>query len=48
VLDETVSGIRVIKGFNAEPLLRNKFVGINDLLFYIRNKMNARVIWHHH
>lgn len=42
VLDETVSGIRVIKGFNAEPLLRNKFVGINDLLFYIRNKMNAR------
>lgn len=42
VLDETVSGIRVIKGFNAESLLRNKFVGINDLLFFIRNKMNAR------
>jgi ATP-binding cassette, subfamily B, bacterial MsbA len=42
VLDETVSGIRIIKGFNAEPLLRNKFVGINDLLFSIRNKMNAR------
>ena len=42
VLDETVSGIRIIKGFNAEPLLRNKFVGINDLLFLIRNKMNAR------
>lgn len=42
VLDETVSGIRVIKGFNAEPLLRNKFFGINDLLFSIRNKMNAR------
>ncbi len=42
VLDETVSGIRVIKGFNAESLLRNKFFGINDLLFNIRNKMNAR------
>src|SRR5579871_2535823 len=42
VLDETVSGIRVIKGFNAEGILRKKFFGINDLLFYIRNKMNAR------
>jgi subfamily B ATP-binding cassette protein MsbA len=42
VLDETVSGIRIIKGFNAESLLRNKFVGINDKLFSIRNKMNAR------
>jgi subfamily B ATP-binding cassette protein MsbA len=42
VLDETVSGIRVIKGFNAEGLLRKKFFGINDLLFTIRNKMNAR------
>ncbi|MBS1667881.1 MAG: ABC transporter ATP-binding protein [Bacteroidetes bacterium] len=42
VLDETVSGIRVIKGFNAEGILREKFVGINNLLFYIRNKMNAR------
>ncbi len=42
VLDETVSGIRIIKGFNAENLLRNKFFGINDRLFSIRNKMNAR------
>ena len=42
VLDETVSGIRIIKGFNAENLLRNKFFVINDLLFSIRNRMNAR------
>jgi subfamily B ATP-binding cassette protein MsbA len=42
VMDETVSGIRIIKGFNAEDLLRKKFFGINDMLFYIRNKMNAR------
>jgi ATP-binding cassette, subfamily B, bacterial MsbA len=42
VLDETVSGIRIIKGFNAEGILREKFVGINNLLFNIRNKMNAR------
>jgi subfamily B ATP-binding cassette protein MsbA len=42
VLDETLGGIRVIKGFGAEGLLRRKFVQINDSLFHIRNKMNAR------
>jgi subfamily B ATP-binding cassette protein MsbA len=42
VLDETLGGIRVIKGFGAEALLRRKFVRINDSLFRIRNKMNAR------
>jgi subfamily B ATP-binding cassette protein MsbA len=42
VLDETLGGIRVIKGFGAESLLRKKFVELNDTLFRIRNKMNAR------
>jgi len=42
VLDETLGGIRVIKGFGAESLLRKKFVQINDNLFHIRNRMNAR------
>ena len=42
VLDETLGGIRVIKGFGAESLLRKKFVELNDSLFRIRNKMNAR------
>jgi len=42
VLDETLGGIRVIKGFGAESLLRKKFTQINDNLFHIRNKMNAR------
>lgn len=42
VLDETLGGIRVIKGFGAESLLRRKFIEINDILFHIRNKMNAR------
>src|SRR5258708_3553125 len=42
VLDETLSGIRVIKGFGAESLLRRKFVQLNDSLFHIRNRMNAR------
>lgn len=42
VLDETLGGIRVIKGFGAESLLRKKFLQINDSLYHIRNKMNAR------
>src|ERR1700761_8529889 len=42
VLDETLGGIRIIKGFGAEFLLRKKFVRINDNLFNTRNKMNAR------
>jgi subfamily B ATP-binding cassette protein MsbA len=42
VLDETLGGIRVIKGFGAESLLRRKFMQLNDSLFHIRNKMNAR------
>lgn len=42
VLDETLSGIRIIKGFGAESLLARKFHQLNDTLFHIRNKMNAR------
>jgi ATP-binding cassette, subfamily B, bacterial MsbA len=42
VLDETLGGIRIIKGFGAESLLSKKFLQINDSLFHIRNKMNAR------
>ena len=42
VLDETLGGLRVIKAFNAEHLLRNKFLSINDSLFHIKNKMNYR------
>jgi subfamily B ATP-binding cassette protein MsbA len=42
IMDETLSGIRVIKAFLAENLLRKKFAGINESLFKVRNKMNAR------
>jgi subfamily B ATP-binding cassette protein MsbA len=42
VLDETLSGIRIIKGFGAELIMKLKFVTINDSLFHIRNKMNFR------
>jgi subfamily B ATP-binding cassette protein MsbA len=42
VLDETLSGIRIIKGFGAEQIMKLKFFRINDSLFHIRNKMNFR------
>ena len=42
ILDETLSGLRVIKAFNAEKLLRNRFFSINDDLYHVRNKMQFR------
>lgn len=42
VVDETLGGMRVIKAFLAEPLMRGHFHSINDTLFNLRNKMNAR------
>ena len=42
VLDETLSGLRVIKAFNAEWLLRKRFNDNNNKLFLIRNKMQIR------
>jgi subfamily B ATP-binding cassette protein MsbA len=42
ILDETLGGLRVIKAFNAESILRNKFFKTNDTLNHIRNRMNFR------
>ena len=42
VLDETLGGMRVIKAFNAEKIIGNKFFGINKELNHIRNMMNFR------
>lgn len=42
VLDETLGGLRVIKAFNAENLLRQKFFGINETLLVVKNKINRR------
>lgn len=42
ILDETLGGLRVIKAFNAEKLLRNKFFATNEFLNNIRNKMMFR------
>jgi subfamily B ATP-binding cassette protein MsbA len=42
ILDETLTGLRVIKAFNAENLLRRKFVDVNHELFLVKNKMNYK------
>lgn len=42
ILDETLTGLRVIKAFNAEKILQNKFISNNTALNHIRNKMNFR------
>lgn len=42
ILDETLSGMRVIKAFLAEKLMLKNFHQVNNSLFEIRNKMNAR------
>lgn len=39
VLDETLSGLRVIKAFTAETLIRNRFLSINAQLISAKNKM---------
>jgi len=42
VLDETLGGLRVIKAFNIEPLLKNKFFRINEELLNAKNKIGYR------
>jgi subfamily B ATP-binding cassette protein MsbA len=42
ILDETLSGLRVIKAFNIEGLLRNKFLDVNNSLLYSKNKISFR------
>lgn len=42
ILDETLGGLRVIKAFNAERLLRSKFFTSNETLTHLRNRMIFR------
>ena len=42
VLDETLGGLRVIKAFNAEEFLRNKFHHINEALLVAKNNIGYR------
>src|SRR5690606_3400384 len=39
ILDETLGGLRVIKAFNAEKMLRDRFTGTNNTLMHHRNRM---------
>lgn len=41
-LDETLGGLRVIKAFNIEKLLRNKFFKTNDELLQAKNNIGYR------
>lgn len=42
IVDETLSGLRIIHAFNAEEYMRNQFAKINNLLFGISVRMNSR------
>jgi len=42
ILDETLGGLRVIKAFNIESVLRNKFFHVNNELLLAKNKINNR------
>jgi ATP-binding cassette, subfamily B, bacterial MsbA len=42
ILDETLSGLRVIKAFNSELLLKNRFFRVNDNLLTSKNKIGYR------
>ncbi|HYM94924.1 MAG TPA: ABC transporter ATP-binding protein [Chitinophagaceae bacterium] len=42
ILDETLGGLRVIKAFNIENLLRNKFFNVNSSLLHSKNKIGYR------
>jgi subfamily B ATP-binding cassette protein MsbA len=42
ILDETLSGLRVIKAFNAEDLLRLRFLKVNDELLHAKNHIGYR------
>ncbi len=42
VLEETLTGLRVIKAFTAEKIIGNKFSKNNEDLFHIKNRMQYR------
>lgn len=42
VVDETLSGIRIVKGFNAEPQMNAKYGSLNELVYRLKNKISAR------
>lgn len=41
-IEETLSGLRIIKAFNAEHKVKNRFQGENQVFFELTNKRNRR------
>lgn len=41
-IEETLGGIRIIKAFNAEKKMQNKFQQENDAMYHLKNKANRR------
>lgn len=42
ILEETISGMRIIKAFTAESLIQKKFNTVNKELFDVKNKINYK------
>lgn len=42
ILDETLLGLRIIKSFNAQDWIRNRFEQTNDELLHARNRISRR------
>ncbi|MBM3432315.1 MAG: ABC transporter ATP-binding protein [Bacteroidetes bacterium] len=42
ILDETLQGLRIIKSFNAQDWIRNRFDQTNDELLHARNRISRR------
>jgi ATP-binding cassette, subfamily B, bacterial MsbA len=42
MLDETLGGLRIIKAFNVEKLIRQRFLGINDELLHAKNEIGFK------
>lgn len=42
VVDETLSGIRIVKGFNAEPNMNAKYGSLNQTIYKLKNKISSR------
>jgi len=42
VVDETLSGLRIIHAFNAEAFMKKQFGRVNGDLFYLNRKINTR------
>ncbi|MEO6584461.1 MAG: ABC transporter ATP-binding protein [Ferruginibacter sp.] len=41
-IEETIGGIRIIKAFNAEKKIAEKFDAENEVMFHLKNKANRR------